>query len=52
MHALSTLFQERLAKVAPVPREAFFYDSFQGIERFRKALANMLMQTFMKVQGS
>ena len=36
--------------MAPVPRQAFFYDSFQGIERFRKALANMLVQTFMKVR--
>lgn len=35
--------------MGPLPRQAFFYDDFQGIERFRKALASMLMQTFMKV---
>ena len=41
--------QKRLARIAPVPREAFFYDNFQGIERFRKALANLLTNTFMQV---
>lgn len=44
------LMQQRLARVAPIPREAFFYDSFQGVERFRKALANLLTNTFMKVR--
>jgi hypothetical protein len=43
------LMQERMAHTAPVPRQAFFYDSFQGVERFRKALVNMLTNTFMKV---
>lgn len=43
------LMQERMARTAPVPRQAFFYDSFQGVERFRKALVNMLTNTFMKV---
>jgi hypothetical protein len=43
------LMQERMAQIAPIPREAFFYDSFQGVERFRKALVNMLTNTFMKV---
>jgi len=42
------IMQERLAKVAPIPRQAFFYDDFQGVERFRKALASMLTNTFMK----
>jgi hypothetical protein len=46
------LMQERMARTAPVPRQAFFYDSFQGVERFRKALVNMLTNTFMKVGRS
>ena len=43
------LMQKRMGRLAPIPRQAFFYDSFQGVERFRKALVNMLTNTFMKV---
>lgn len=42
------LVQERLARIPSVPREAFFYDDFQGVPRFRAALANLLQSTFMK----
>lgn len=44
------VLQERLWRVKPVPRSAFFYDDFSGILRMRAATAKLLERTFMKVR--
>ena len=43
------VLQERLARIQPVARSAFFYDDFAGIARMRVATARLLERTFMKV---